>query len=124
MVRKTWFALAVLAAIGVTFGASPTAEAGQGRGGQHGRHDYHRHHDHHHHHHHHAGYRGGYGYGGYGFGQNGPTNVRSIYGPAYHSYYGTRYTGYGAGYGYGGRGYDRCDGPSYGRGGVSFSIGF
>ena len=118
MVRKTWFALAALAAIGVTFGAVSSAEAGHGRGGHHHHDDYHRHHDHHHHHH--AAYRGGNGYGGYGFGTSGPSNVRSIYGPAYHSYYGTRHSGYG----YGGRGYDRCYGPSYGRGGVSFSIGF
>ena len=126
MLRKSWLVLAAVAAMGVGWGAASSAEAGHPHGGHHGGHHDH-YDDYHHHHHHHAGYRGyrGYGgYGGYGFGYSGPTNVRSIYGPSYQSFYGTRYSGYRGGYGYGGRGYDSCYAPSYGRGGVSISFGF
>jgi hypothetical protein len=123
MLRKIGLALAAVAAIRVGWGAASSAEAGHPHRGHHGGHHDH-YDDYHHHHHHHAGYRGYSGYGGYGFGYSGPTNVRSIYGPSYQSFYGTRYSGYRGGYGYGGRGYDNCYGPSYGRGGVSISFGF
>ena len=123
MLRKSWLALAAVAAIGLGIGAASSAQAEHGHGGHHGghhgsRHDYH--HDHHYdHHRHHAGY----GYRGYGFGYSGPTVVRSFYGPTYPSsyYYGSGYGGYGD---HGRGGYGGCNGPSYGRGGVSVSIGF
>lgn len=121
MLRKCCLSLAALAALGLGLGAASTAQAGHGHGGGHhgghGGHGGHHHYDDHHHHHHHSAYRGGYGYG---FGYAGPSQVRSIYGPAYQSYYRVPTSGYG----YGGRGYDSCYGPSYRRGGVSVSFGF
>ena len=117
MLRKCCLSLAAVAALGLSLGAASTAQAGHGHGGGHhgGHHDHYD--DHYHHHHHHSAYRGGYGYG---FGYAGPSQVRSIYGPAYQSYYRVPTSGYG----YGGRGYDSCYGPSYRRGGVSVSFGF
>lgn len=110
MLRKCCLSLAAVAALGLGLGAASTAQADHGHGGGH-------HGGHHDRHHYQSGHRGGYGYG---FGYSGPTQVRSIHGPAYQSYYRVPTSGYG----YGGRGYDSCYGSSYRRGGVSVSVGF